>query len=266
MGLHRYFLDQALLAGQVALSSDEAHHALRVRREAIGNRCVVFDGQGNESQATIVNVTKRDCELAIERVTFLPRDLPGHFTLGVSLPKGDRLHSMIEKAVELGVHALVPIITDRSVKILNDNSMEKLRRFVVEACKQCERNRLMQIRPPISFRDWLASVSSIEDSSASAFRIIAHPDLPDYRQTMQHFLKKCFFEKPSRGFAAVGPEGGFTDDEVLESIVKGWQLIDLGSRILRVETAVASVATIASIVLDDHQVILGPSENECDRG
>lgn len=83
---------------------------------------------------------------------------------------------------------------------------------------------------------------------------------------MQHFVKKCFFENPLRGFAAVGPEGGFTDDEVLEAIAKGWQLIDLGSRILRVETAVASIATIASLVLDDHQVFPVPSGNQCERG
>jgi len=254
MGLHRYYIEQRLTSGRVSLSPEEAVHALRVRRETIGNRCVVFDGHGNESIAVIAVASKRECELELEKIVFAPRDLPGHFTLGVALPKGDRLRSVIERAVELGVHVLVPILTDRSVKIPSDNTIDKLQRIVLEACKQCERNRLMEIRQPIRFSEWVGQVASGASVPHPSFRIIAHPDLPEHRITMQAFAIQACIEKPPTGFAAIGPEGGFTDDEVLEAVSRNWKVIDLGARILRVETAVASLATLASVVFNDQQV------------
>ena len=253
MGLHRYFVHQVLTPGRIFLPAEEAHHAIRVRREVAGNRCVLFDGLGNEAAAVIASTTKRDCEIEIESVVFAPRDLPGYFSLGVSLPKGDRLRAVVEKAVELGVHELVPLLTERSVKIPTDNSIEKLQRIVVEACKQCERNRLMEIKPPIDFSAWMDRVASDNSPLASSFRIIAHPDLPQYRMTMKQFLFAHSEIQPLHGFAAIGPEGGFTDGEVLKAVARDWKVVDLGSRILRVETAVASLATIAAVVFDDKQ-------------
>lgn len=263
MGLHRYYVHQALSPGKIFLPPEEAHHALRVRRESVGDRCVLFDGLGNEAPAVIVSTTKRDCEIEIESIRFAPRDLPGRFTLGVSLPKGDRLRAVVEKAVELGVHELVPILTERSVKIPNDNSIEKLQRFVIEACKQCERNRLMEIKPPIDFDTWLVRVAeNAAEKNAStepSFRIIAHPDLAEHRTTMKQLFLSNTAIQPHRGFAAIGPEGGFTDDEVLKAVNSNWTVIDLGSRILRVETAVASLATIASVLFDDKQDTTAPT-------
>ena len=253
MGLHRYFVHQVLSQGRISLPAEEAHHAIRVRREVAGNRCVLFDGLGNEAAAVIASTTKRDCELEIESVVFAPRDLPGYFSLGVSLPKGDRLRAVVEKAVELGVHELVPLLTERSVKIPTDNSIEKLQRIVVEACKQCERNRLMVIKPPIDFGAWMDLVANDNSPTASSFRIIAHPDLPQYRITMKQFLLANTATQPLSGFAAIGPEGGFTDDEVMKAVDNDWKVIDLGSRILRVETAVAALATIAAVAFDDKQ-------------
>jgi 16S rRNA (uracil1498-N3)-methyltransferase len=253
MGLHRYFVPQASSVGRVFLPAEEAHHALRVRREAVGNRCVLFDGLGNEATAVIVATTKKECEMEIETLQFIPRDLPGHFTLGVSLPKGDRLRAVVEKAVELGVHELVPLLTERSVKIPNDNSIDKLQRMVVEACKQCERNRLMSIKPPIDFNSWIALISRHSTLTPNSFRLIAHPDLAQYRTTMKQFLLSTTETQTRSGYAAIGPEGGFTDDEVLKAVHDDWKVIDLGSRILRVETAVASMATIAAVAFDDKQ-------------
>ncbi|MCY2976596.1 MAG: RsmE family RNA methyltransferase [Planctomycetota bacterium] len=262
MGLHRYYVPQALSPGKIFLPPEEAHHALRVRRESVGDRCVLFDGLGNEAPAIIVSTTKRDCEIEIESIRFAPRDLPGSFTLGVSLPKGDRLRAVVEKAVELGVHELVPLLTERSVKIPTDNSIEKLQRFVIEACKQCERNRLMEIKPPIDFDTWLgrAAENAAEKNALTepSFRIIAHPDLAEHRTTMKQFLVSNAAIQPHHGFAAIGPEGGFTDDEVLKAVNSKWKVIDLGSRILRVETAVASLATIAAVLFDDKQNTFPP--------
>jgi 16S rRNA (uracil1498-N3)-methyltransferase len=253
MGLHRYFVHQTLSPGRTYLPPEEAHHALRVRRESVGDQCVLFDGLGNEAPAVIVSTTKRDCEVEVESIRFAPRDLPGRFTLGVSLPKGDRLRAVVEKAVELGVHELVPLLTERSVKIPTDNSIEKLQRFVIEACKQCERNRLMEIKTPIDFEAWLARVAQDKVSTNPGFQIIAHPDLADHRITMKQLLFSNSSVQPQHGFAAIGPEGGFTDDEVLKAVSYNWKVIDLGSRILRVETAVASLSTIAAVLFDDKQ-------------
>jgi 16S rRNA (uracil1498-N3)-methyltransferase len=140
--------------------------------------------------------------------------------VAVPLPKGDRAQFLIEKLTELGVTSVVPLATARSVVRPRDAKLEKLRRYVIEASKQCGRNVLLEVKPLINWEAYCTG------SDLPMVRCIAHPGGPD--------------RLPPPGIdvaVAVGPEGGFTDAEIDLAQKAGWVLVDLGPRILRMETA-----------------------------
>lgn len=146
--------------------------------------------------------------------------------LGVALPKGDRQKWLVEKVVELGVARLVPLETERGAAQPVESALKRLHRVVIEASKQCGRNRLMAISEPKAWPEFLM------ESETVACRLVAHPG-----QTPRPW------PIPSESAAlAIGPEGGFTADEVALAIARGWQPVDLGRRILRVETAAVALA------------------------
>jgi 16S rRNA (uracil1498-N3)-methyltransferase len=162
-------------------------------------------------------------------------------TLAVSLPKGDRQRWLIEKATELGVARIVPLMTTRSVAQPVATALARLRRAVIEASKQCGRNRLMEISDAQKWNDFVRSPSE------SAVRWIAHRSLADRVQVA--------IDAPSRTdmVVAIGPEGGFTPEEVAAALETGWRQIDLGPRILRVETAAIAVAAWAAYGVEGPQ-------------
>ena len=258
MGLNRYFVPNLPEAGSVLLPADESHHALRVRRETVGGRCIAFDGLGNSANCRIAHIDKRDVTLAIDSFRFEPNELPGKLTLAVAMPKGDRQKAVIEKAVELGVHELIPILCFRSVSLPNETASEKWGRTVIEACKQCERNRLMTIGSPCSIESLLQTALSPEGVSPNAeLRIFAHPTGNSIRTNNIASLYDPVDQQASRITIAIGPEGGFTDAEVDLARQANWQQLDLGSRILRVETAVCVASIFASLRLMPHASQLG---------
>ncbi len=256
MGLNRYYVPDLADDGIVALPEDEAHHAVRVRRESVGNRCVVFDGQGKVADAVFREIEKRKASVEVRSIKNSPRDLPGEVLLGVSMPKGDRQKDVVEKACELGIHRLVPIVSERSVSMPDSGSSLKWQRYVIEACKQCERNRLMQIDSPISFREWLELHSKTSDETndealgnrQSSLRLIAHPNHGN-EDDIDSVLRMLSIQNASASSIriAIGPEGGFVGHEVQLAVESGWQTLALGERILRVETAVCAAGVLAGM-------------------
>lgn len=231
----RYFVPQLPAAGGPApLPPDEAAHAARVMRAAVGDRVVLFCGDGREAEAQIVSVAKRHVFVEAEPPREVSREAEHPLVVAVSLPKGDRARGLVERLTELGVATVQPLICERTQSSPSSSAIEKLRRGVIEASKQCGRNRLMQIADPIRFAEYLA------ESDPDAVNLIAHPDGHSFAATLQ-----------SAGAApsgvAVGPEGGFTEEEVEHAVNSGWQRVTLGSRILRIETAAA--ALVARLVL-----------------
>jgi 16S rRNA (uracil1498-N3)-methyltransferase len=177
---------------------------------------------------------RADVELRILDRQFVDRELPFALALGVSLPKGDRQKWLVEKLTELGVTTLVPLVTERGVAQPTAAAIGRLERTVVEACKQCGRNRLLVVAKPQAWGDWIAPIASQNEIR----RLVAHPGgVPLIRLNVSAPL-------PTR--IAIGPEGGFTDEEVSAAIGAGWQTVDLGPRLLRVETA--AVALAAAVV------------------
>lgn len=219
------------------LEGDEARHLARVRR--LGVDCVVevFDGRGNATAAEVTAVGRDRVEL--RRIGEpLPDPSPlCRLTLATAVPKGERFDWLVEKATELGVARLVPLITERSVVDPRGAKLDRLRRLSVEASKQCGRNRVLELEAPTPFARLLAE-------STDNVRILADPK----------GLSAELWPRAPQGASAVlaiGPEGGFTEAEVAQARESGWTLGRLAPTILRIETAgLAGAAILLSICGD----------------
>jgi len=221
--------DKALLAGS------EAHHLLHVMRARPGDQVLLFDGSGQEWVAQVDMLGRSEVELRLLHCRTIDRELPLRCVLGVALPKGDRQAWLVEKALELGVTQLVPLDTERSVAQPRDKALERLRRSVIEASKQCGRNRLMEIAAARAWSDFVApppagSVGCLADPGAS--------------QPVGELLGKLMASPPRELLVAVGPEGGLTPAETALAAAAGWQPVSLGPRILRIETAALALAAL----------------------
>jgi 16S rRNA (uracil1498-N3)-methyltransferase len=227
---------------KVTLDGQEAHHLLHVMRAKVGARVTLFDGSGAEFAAEIVRCGRSEVETRILERREVNRELAFELVVGVSLPKGDRQKWLVEKLTELGVTELVPLQTERGVAQPTDSTLERLERGGVEAAKQCGRNRLLRLAKPQAWNTWLTSgMGTIVGDlrSPECRRYVAHPNgIP---------LMSPDLATPLPTRIAVGPEGGFTDDEVAAAIAAGWQSVDLGPRILRVETAAVALAAAISL-------------------
>jgi 16S rRNA (uracil1498-N3)-methyltransferase len=229
----RYFSEEPIAGRQAVLAGSEAHHLIHVLRATPGLRVALFDGSGAEFDAEIAVCNRSTVDLKVLQRREIDRELPFVLTLGVALPKGDRQRWIVEKAVELGVTRLVPLITQRSEKL----GSEKLTRYVIEASKQCGRNRLMEIAPAQRWSDWLASRTHTAPRPSRLW--VAHPT--------GRGLTASDFDEPRPTLLAIGPEGGLTEEEVAAAKAGGWEIVGLGPRILRIETA--AIGLVAAITI-----------------
>jgi 16S rRNA (uracil1498-N3)-methyltransferase len=211
---------------RVVLAGDEARHLAGVMRARIGDEVTLFDGSGSEFAARIVKLGKQAVELEVVGRQEISRELARTLTLGVALPKGDRQKWLVEKATELGTTRLVPLVTERGVAQPVEAALDRLRRSVIEASKQCGRNRLLEIGEPQTLAEFAAM------APPGALRLIAHPG----------GAEASTLGTGGELWAAVGPEGGFTDAEVAAAEQARWQRVSLGRAILRVETAAMALA------------------------
>ena len=144
----RFFSAEPITAQRVTLDGPEAHHLLHVMRARVGEQVTLFDGSGAEFLAAVESLRRSSVDLQVIESRQMDRELPFLLAIGVALPKGDRQKWLIEKLTELGVAAIVPLTTERGVAQPAAGALERLRRSVIEASKQCGRNRLLQIHEP----------------------------------------------------------------------------------------------------------------------
>ncbi|MDR3638761.1 MAG: RsmE family RNA methyltransferase [Isosphaeraceae bacterium] len=219
----RFYSPDPPVEGRIVLEGDEARHLARVRR--VGPGCVVevFDGKGFASVAEVVSVGRDRVELALAGEPLPERAPPCRLTLATAIPKGERFDWLVEKATELGVACLIPLVTERSVVDPRETKLARLRRLTIEASKQCGRSRLLEIEPPVPLPRLIAE-------SVASVRVLAHP---------RGFPPARWPRIPVGGSAvlAIGPEGGFTEQEIALARESGWTLGDLGTTLLRIETA-----------------------------
>jgi 16S rRNA (uracil1498-N3)-methyltransferase len=221
----RFFFDGPLGPGEVTLEGPEAHHLAAVRRFAAGDAVTLFNGDGNEYPARVLDAGKKRVTVQVTAVRSPARELGFALHVASALPKGDRGDFLIEKLTELGVTDFTPLLTERGVVKADGTKAEKLRRAVLEASKQCGRNVLMRVHPPARWLDWCGR--------QAGRRLIAHPDGAVHA-----------FPPPGAATVAIGPEGGFTEAEVQAGVAAGWERLSFGPRVLRVETAALAAAVL----------------------
>ncbi len=230
---NRFFVEPPIEKGVCHISGETAHHIINVMRLKLGDSVTLFDGTNHEYIGTISELKKKSVTISIESVIESSREQEIRLTLAVSFPKGDRQKFMIEKLVELGVHAVVPLQTQRSVVNIHAKSTEKMKRWIIEASKQCGRNQLMEINPSISFNNWI-------DKTTKGLCLIAHP----YKASspLQTVLLQA--QHAREVSLTIGPEGGFTSEEIADAQRAGWKTVEIGSTILRIETAALAAAAL----------------------
>ena len=227
----RFFSREPIREQQFELDGDEAHHLLRVMRRQVGDEAIVFDNSEDEFRVRIVAATRSSATLEVLERTRPARELTGQLTVAAALPKGDRQRFLVEKCVELGVTRFIPLQTSRGVAESTPAAIARLQRYVIEAAKQSGRTRLMEIHPPQSSRQLF------NDSTLLATeRWLADPSGTSSLSEMNG---------PAQTIA-VGPEGGWTPEELAEATAAGWRAVTLGARTLRVETAAVAAAAIAA--------------------
>ncbi len=226
----RFFTPEPLEPGEFVLRGDEAHHLAVVRRFRPGDYVTLFNGDGNEYPAVVLSCDKKAVALNILGAQSPERELPFSIVVAAALPKADRTDFLVEKLTELGVSRFVPLITARSVVRPKPETVGKLNRAVIEASKQCGRNRLMAVDPP---RHWE--------------ELITAPDLPECRWVLHTAAAGPVRPPGVAVIVAVGPEGGFTASEVAAAEERGWQTVTLGPRVLRTETAAVAAAALLSL-------------------
>lgn len=228
--ISRYYLSQhAWKTETLELTGDEAHHCTRVLRSKVGDAVEVFDGAGKSVFGEISELSK---EKVLIKITSEVKksELKSEIHLCQSIPKGGNMELIVQKAVELGVTSIQPLITENTVASISKpeqlkKKQEKWQRIALEACKQCGQNFLPIVHPAVKFSEFVKSPNLQELNLVAAL----HP------QSVP--LAEAFPSEHKKASLLIGPEGDFSASEYEQAFELGYQPISLGDIVLRVETA-----------------------------
>lgn len=224
----RFFCPPPLVPGaEVALPQSAAHHAAQVLRLRVGDAVTLFDGEGGEYGGLLERVSARAASVRVVERRAIERESPLQVTLVQALVAAERMDYAIQKAVELGVVAIAPVASARSVTRLDasraQRRAEHWRQIVIASCAQCGRNRLPAVHAPCDLRDWLRKPSPAQ------LRLLLSPAAPQSLADLS---------APATAVELlVGPEGGLAPEEGAAALAAGFRAVRLGPRILRTETA-----------------------------
>lgn len=238
MRLSRFFVDAPLSLGRHELPETQAHYMARVLRLAVGDKVQLFDGSGVEFLGELVEVSKKTVFVALHEQIAGLAESPLQLHLGQGLSRGERMDWAIQKATELGVSAITPIVSERCEVRLKDERADKRlahwRQIAISACEQCGRSVLPVIHPPLTLAEWLAHTDA-------ALKLVLHPVAEPLTS----------HEKPTSLAFLIGPEGGLSDAEVQLAQKAGFLAARLGPRVLRTETAPVVALSVAQQLWGD---------------
>lgn len=229
---------------RLTLPEDEARHASKVLRTRIGDEIIVVDGESGWYRVAVDAVDRRSLSGHILERRTAAGEPPYELVLGFGMIKNrGRFETLLEKAVELGVSVIVPLVTERTEK--ERFREERSENILIAAMKQCGRSRVPKLLEPLSLADFFAAAQS---RWAAGLRMICHEGAPSNHGIFEVMAADT---TPRTIVATVGPEGGFSDDELLRASAAGFTTVSLGSRRLRAETA--GIAAAAAVMLaKDH--------------
>ncbi|OYV06405.1 MAG: 16S rRNA (uracil(1498)-N(3))-methyltransferase [Verrucomicrobiales bacterium VVV1] len=216
--------------GEVAwLTGDEAKHLSQVLRIRAGEKVAVFDGKGRRADATVEEVSRERVRLELGAVTSIPI-LEPEVILALAIPKGKKMDLVVQKAVELGVSAIQPLVTRNTIVQPGEGKSDKWQRVALEACKQSGLDHLPTVHEPLDFGKWIEALGR---PVGQELRLIA--SLAEGARPMREILRRA--DVPSRVVLLVGPEGDFTPAETQAALDAVFAPVTLGATVLRAETA-----------------------------
>ena len=230
---------------QVTLAVDEARHLREVLRLKAGDQVKVFDGSGNEYSAIIEKAMRDSAMLRLgERVEPTSVESPLKLILAVALLKGDKFDLVVQKATELGVNEIVPVMTKFADIRLHDSAdaskrLARWQRISLEAAKQSGRASLPEISEPVDFS------SVVSDENDDTLRVMF---VERNGESMAELPSSVSTES---AIALVGSEGGWADEEINSAREHGWKIVTLGGRILRAETAAIAITALMQHLYGD---------------
>jgi len=219
----------------IALPPGAARHA-QVLRLQPGAPVTLFDGRGGEYEARVERMGRSDVQVEVGPHHAIEREAPRPVHLALAVPANDRMDALVEKAAELGVASLQPLMAERSVlRLAGERAQKKQAHWqaiAIAACEQCGRNRVPEVHAVRLLADWLE-----EAREGARWLLSPQPDAASWTT------------RAGDGAVTVlsGPEGGFSPAEEQAARVRGWQAVRLGPRILRADTA--PLAALAALVL-----------------
>lgn len=238
---HRYYLATELSVGaRPSLDGTEAHHLLNVMRAKPGHAIEIFDGNGQQADAVVVSSTRKEVQVEILNVQTANRLPQRRIVIAAAAPKGDRLRFLLEKLTELGAVAWLPLETQHSVNALNPSTLRKANQWVIDACKQSQRNHLLDILPPVPLEELLG-----KPPLATTGWIATAPRDQLAERSVETFANNDASAAYDH-IVLVGPEGGFSEAEQNAAQDAGYQPWHLGQLVLRIETA-AVAALVAAV-------------------
>jgi 16S rRNA (uracil1498-N3)-methyltransferase len=241
----RVYVDGALSPGcTVDLARDTAAHLAKVLRARSGDELVLFNGDGREFIGVIETVRGARVSVSVRTVRMVDRESPFQVTLVQCVPRGDRMDFIVQKATEIGVARIVPILSQRSVVRLDAAQaaakQAHWQAVAVSACEQCGRNRLPSVEAPQALLNYLGAMLPGGEAGA-ALRLVLEPERAHAPSGMWQAGNAG---RPASAEIAIGPEGGFAPDELEAFQLSSFLRVGLGPRVLRTETA-----AIAALVM-----------------
>lgn len=245
MRLNRIFCDGPLEAGQeVTLPAAGAYHVARVLRMREGAPLRIFDGTDDgEFEAEITRVDGDEVAVRLLKHAPCTTESPLKVTLVQGVSRSERMDWTLQKATELGVHAIAPVLTARSVVRLDEKQalrkQQHWRGIVVAACEQCGRTRVPSVAAPVTLREHFATVRK------DGLRLVLSPAAPASLAGLASL--------PNKVELLIGPEGGLDDDELTAARAADYTPVRLGPRVLRTETAAVVALSVLQALWGDLQ-------------
>lgn len=246
--MHRFLVEPShITEGKAEIWGDEAKHLAKVLRLKKGDKIAIFDGIGHEYFCVLDEVTASKALASIIETRKNDREAPIEIWLVQGMPKGEKMDLIVQKATELGVKGIIPLMTDRAIVQLDakkrTSRVERWQKIADEAAKQCKRNRIPEVK---DVAEW-NSLDEVLPSDA----ILLVPWEGEQVEGIKSKLANINTLEKKPIYIFIGPEGGLTEKEVISLKKRGASPVTLGPRILRTETAGLTAIAVTMYQLGD---------------
>jgi len=238
---------EELISDEIIIRGDNARHLSLVLRVHAGESIAIFDGQGSKYDCTVQTVHKKEVVARLNKKSPYSVESPLPVILAQGMTKGEKMDLIVQKSTELGVRKIIPVITERS-QVRDTHKVERWRKIILSASQQSGRDKIPEIEGPVTFTDFLNSCSPFLQERIERSLKLIFSESQEKRN-----LKKVLsgMRAASQVILIIGPEGGFSRNEVMAAADAGFVEVSLGQRILRTETASIAALSIIQYELGD---------------